>query len=134
MAADGVAFVDTSVLVDAHDRSQTRKQPVAQAVLEALWRARTGTLSTQVLQACDAVATRKFDPPMRHAAARELVALYRDLPIVHVEVAAHPGRIRARGAQSFTSAPTLEVARQSLARRIACPISRSQHRRCGGGG
>jgi hypothetical protein len=37
MASDGVAFVDTSVLVDAHDRSQTRKQPVAQAMLEALW-------------------------------------------------------------------------------------------------
>jgi predicted nucleic acid-binding protein len=87
MASDGVAFVDTNVLVDTHDRSETRKQPVAQAVLEALWQARTGTLSTQVLQACYVVATRKFDPPMRSAAARELVALCGEWPIVQVDVA-----------------------------------------------
>jgi predicted nucleic acid-binding protein len=54
-----VTFVDTNVLAYAHDRSETRKQPVARARLEALWHSRTGALSTQVLQELY-VATRKL--------------------------------------------------------------------------
>jgi hypothetical protein len=37
-----VTFVDTNVLAYAYDRSETDKQPVAQAQLEVLWRSRTG--------------------------------------------------------------------------------------------
>ena len=37
MAERQVSFVDTNVLAYAHDRSETRKQPVARARLEALW-------------------------------------------------------------------------------------------------
>ena len=52
-----VTFVDANVLAYAHDRSETRKQPVAQAQLSALWRDRTGALSTQVLQELYVVTT-----------------------------------------------------------------------------
>ena len=55
-------FVDTNVLVYAHDASETTRQPVAQAVLAELWRSRSGALSTQVLQEFYVVATRKYDP------------------------------------------------------------------------
>jgi len=55
-----VTFVDTNVLAYAHDRSETRKQAVAQARLEELWRERNGVLSTQVLQELYVVATRKL--------------------------------------------------------------------------
>ena len=58
-----LTFVDTNVLAYAHNRSETVKQPVARALLDALWRDRTGALSTQVLQELYVVATRKFDPP-----------------------------------------------------------------------
>ena len=76
MTADDLTFVDTDILVYAHDPSETHKQPLAQALLERLWASRTGTLSTQILQEFHVVATRKFDPPMRRRAAREIVALY----------------------------------------------------------
>jgi predicted nucleic acid-binding protein len=48
--ADPVTFVDTNVLVYAHDHSEAHRQPIAQDLLNALWQARTGVLSTQVLQ------------------------------------------------------------------------------------
>jgi len=87
MADDQTSFIDTNILVYAHDRSETRKQPIAQALLDDLWRQRTGTLSTQVLQEFYVVATRKFEPPMRRPAAREIVALYSQWPTVQVDVA-----------------------------------------------
>ena len=80
-----VTFVDTNVLAYAHDRSETRKQPVARARLEALWHSRTGALSTQVLQELY-VATRKLAAPMGRATARKIVALYAEWPVVQVDV------------------------------------------------
>ena len=67
-----VVFVDTNILVYAHDASETARQPLAQGVLAELWRTRTGALSTQVLQEFYVVATRKYDPPMSRRAARGL--------------------------------------------------------------
>ena len=59
-----IVFVDTNVLVYAHDASETARQPVAKATLAELWDRRAGALSTQVLQEFYVVATRKYDPPM----------------------------------------------------------------------
>jgi predicted nucleic acid-binding protein len=69
VAEGQTTFVDTNVLAYAHDRSETRKQPVAQARLEVLWRDRTGALSTQVLQEFYIVATRKLAAPMHRRGA-----------------------------------------------------------------
>jgi predicted nucleic acid-binding protein len=44
-----VEFVDTNVLVYAHDTTSPPKQPIAIALIERLWAARAGRLSTQVL-------------------------------------------------------------------------------------
>ena len=71
-----VVFIDTNVLVYAHDASETARQPVAQAVLAEFWRSRSGALSTQVLQEFYVVATRRFDPPMSRREARDLVDAY----------------------------------------------------------
>ena len=35
--AERPTFVDTNILASAHDRSETHKRPIAQAVLENLW-------------------------------------------------------------------------------------------------
>jgi predicted nucleic acid-binding protein len=43
-------FVDTNVLIYAHDIDAGRKHDVAKAVLRDLWAERAGILSTQVLQ------------------------------------------------------------------------------------
>ena len=44
------AFVDTNILVYAHDRSLGVKHDRARALIERLWRTGGGVLSTQVLQ------------------------------------------------------------------------------------
>jgi predicted nucleic acid-binding protein len=120
MADDRVTFVDTNVLVYAHDRSETRKQPIAQALLEVLWRTRSGVLSTQVLQEFYVVTTRKFDPPMRRGAAREVVALYGEWPIVQVDVALilAASKLEERHAFSFWDALVVEAARRCGATRL----------------
>ena len=120
MADDRVTFVDTNVLVYAHDRSETRKKPVAQAMLDALWRNRTGALSTQVLQEFYVVATRKFDPPMPRAAVREIVALYGEWPIVHLDVPLilAASKLEEHHAFSFWDALIVEAARRSGATRL----------------
>ena len=120
MADDRLAFVDTNVLVYAHDRSETRKQPIAQALLDVLWRTRSGVLSTQVLQEFYVVTTRKFDPPMRRGAAREIVALYGEWPIVQVDVALilAASKLEERHAFSFWDALVVEAARRCGATRL----------------
>jgi predicted nucleic acid-binding protein len=120
MTDDQTSFIDTNVLVYAHDRSETRKQPLAQALLDDLWRQRTGALSTQVLQEFYVVATRKFDPPLRRAAAREIVALYSQWPTVQVDVALilAASKLEERHTLSFWDALIVEAARRAGATRL----------------
>ena len=120
MAAANLTFVDTNVLVYAHDRSETRKQPLAHALLEGLWASRTGTLSTQVLQEFYVVATRKLDPPMSRRAAREIVALYAAWPLVQVDLALIlvASELEERHKLSFWDALVVEAARRADATRI----------------
>ena len=69
-------FIDTNVLVYAHDTDAGARQATAKALLAGLWDNRNGSLSTQVLQEFYAVVTRKFQPPMPRAKARAIVAAY----------------------------------------------------------
>jgi len=117
---DQVSFVDTNVLVYAHDRAEPRKQPIARALLDRLWRQRTGVLSTQVLQEFYVIATRKFDPPLRRAAAREIVALYSTWPVVQVDVALilAASKLEEYHSFSFWDALIVEAARRAGATRL----------------
>lgn len=83
--AEATTFIDTNVLVYAHDASETVKQPIAQAVLEELWSEGSGVLSTQILQEFYSVATTKLRPAMSPTEAREIVELYSAWPVVLVE-------------------------------------------------
>lgn len=69
-------FIDTNVLVYAHDADAGDKHAMAKALLADLWDRRGGSLSTQVLQEFYAVVTRKFKPPMPLRKARAIVAAY----------------------------------------------------------
>jgi predicted nucleic acid-binding protein len=69
-------FIDTNVLVYAHDTDAGARHSAAKALLVELWDSRTGSLSTQVLQEFYSVVTRKFRPPMPRAQARAIVAAY----------------------------------------------------------
>ncbi len=69
-------FVDTNVLVYAYDRAAGSKHVRARELLEELWKAGRGTLSTQVLQEFYVNVRRKARPPISPESARALVADY----------------------------------------------------------
>ena len=69
-------FVDTNILMYAHDTSAGAKHDRAKAIVEELWRDRTGVLSTQVLQELAVNLRRKAGRPLDAKAAREIVADY----------------------------------------------------------
>lgn len=69
-------FIDTNILVYAHDEDEGAKRDIAASALRELWENGTGALSTQVLQEFYWVATHKLRPSMPHREARDLVAEY----------------------------------------------------------
>ena|SRR6202789_804931 len=69
-------FVDTNVLIYAHDVDAKAKHEVAKNVVRELWSQRTGVLSTQVLQEFYVNVTRKIATPLPKDAARVVVNSY----------------------------------------------------------
>ena len=69
-------FVDTNILVYAHDRMAGTKQEIAQQRLEELWTAGCGVVSTQVLQELYVIVTRKVAAPIPVTEARQLINDY----------------------------------------------------------
>ncbi|HXV61938.1 MAG TPA: PIN domain-containing protein [Vicinamibacteria bacterium] len=75
MSADRV-FVDTNVLVYAHDTEAGYRHRRAADMIAELWGTRTGILSVQVLQEFYVNVTRKIPEPLPMATAREVVRNY----------------------------------------------------------
>ena len=69
-------FVDTNVLIYAHDVDAKAKHEVAKSVLVELWSQRTGVLSLQVLQEFYVNVTRKIATPLSKDLARIVVNSY----------------------------------------------------------
>jgi predicted nucleic acid-binding protein len=69
-------FVDTNVLIYAHDVDARKKHEVAKSVLRELWSQRTGVLSMQVLQEFYVNVTRKISSPLSKDVARLVVNSY----------------------------------------------------------
>jgi predicted nucleic acid-binding protein len=115
----GKAFVDSNVLIYAHDVDAGRKHEVAKGLLRDLWVARTGVLSTQVLHEFYVNVTRKIRTPLPKPSARSDVGLYArwcvDPTIADVEAAF---RIEDEASISFWDALIVAVAGRSGARRI----------------
>jgi predicted nucleic acid-binding protein len=70
-------FVDTNILIYAHDRDAGRKGEIAAAHLRELWESENGVTSVQVLQEFYVNAVRKISPPLPTPAAREILRIYR---------------------------------------------------------
>lgn len=69
-------FVDTNILVYAHDTTEARKHKSARTWLEFLWRKRSGFLSAQVLAEFSNIALHKLKPGMKDDAVKDLVEAY----------------------------------------------------------
>lgn len=70
------AFVDTNILVYAHDPDSGRRHDIARALVEDLWRTRSGVVSTQVLQELYVNVRRKMRQPLASDQARTLLEDY----------------------------------------------------------
>jgi predicted nucleic acid-binding protein len=66
-------FVDSNILIYAHDLDQKKKQAIARARLTDLIQTRNIVLSPQVLQEFYVNVTRKIAKPITRRAAREIV-------------------------------------------------------------
>lgn len=69
-------FVDTNILMYAHDKAAGEKHERAKTLVEELWRERKGVVSTQVLQELAVNLRRKATRPLDAKATREIVADY----------------------------------------------------------
>jgi len=69
-------FVDTNVLIYAHDVDADAKHAAAKKVLSELWRERTGMVSLQVLQEFYVNVRRKIPRPLSKESARLVVNTY----------------------------------------------------------
>jgi predicted nucleic acid-binding protein len=69
-------FVDTNILIYAHDMDAMVKQKVAKDALQELWEERSGVLSPQVLQEFYVNVTRKISAPLPKESARRVVNTY----------------------------------------------------------
>ena len=76
------SFVDTNVLVYAHDRGAGRKHEIAKALVENLWHQRRGVISIQVLQEFYVNVRRKALNPVRPKEAKQLLADYMSWEVV----------------------------------------------------
>ena len=113
-------FVDTNVLIYAHDTDAGRKHDVAKATLQHLWAERAGVLSTQVLQEFYVNATRKLKKRLAKQEARNVVETYASWCVdgitpVDVSMAF---QIEDRARVGFWDALILAVAIRSGARRV----------------
>jgi predicted nucleic acid-binding protein len=69
-------FVDSNVLVYAHDLDAGDKNRKAVEVVRELWRNKNGVISTQVLQEFYINVTRKIPQPLDRSTAREVIRNY----------------------------------------------------------
>lgn len=105
-------FIDTDVLVYAHDTASGDRHVKARDLLRQLWEEGTGALSTQVLQEFYAVATGRLKPPMAWAEARRIVADYSEWCVVDTDalLIVSASDLEERHTLSFRDALIVEAA------------------------
>jgi predicted nucleic acid-binding protein len=69
-------FVDTNILMYAHDTAAGDKHVRAKALVEDLWENRSGVVSTQILQELAVNLRRKAKKPLDAKATRDIVSDY----------------------------------------------------------
>ena len=110
-------FVDTTVLVAAHDLDAGEKRAIADHILRQLWHDETGVLSTYVLEELYVALTSGIASPVPRRAARDLVNAYRVWPVAAIEPAdiLAASEIEERHRLGFRDAMAVVAARKSRA-------------------
>jgi len=113
-------FVDTNILVYSHDLSAGDRHAKALAVIESLWEAETGVISTQVLQEFYVTVTRKIKNPLKPDEAREIIRNYLAWPVQinDPETTIRASEIEEKNSLSFWDALIVAAALRMQAQKI----------------
>lgn len=117
MSASPLQFVDTNILIYAHDRSAGLKHERAGSLLKTLWEERTGCLSIQVFQEFYVNVTRKVAKPLSPDVTAQIIADLSVWPVHRADVSdvLEAIRLQTRLQLSFWDAMIL-----TSARRLGC--------------
>jgi predicted nucleic acid-binding protein len=110
-------FVDTNVLVYAHDVTAGDRHDRARALLEELWDSREGCLSVQVLQEFFVTTTRKIPKPLEASTAGQIIS---DLALWHVHAPAARDVLAAIDIHQQTGASFWEAMIVRSAQELSC--------------
>lgn len=110
-------FLDTDVILAAHDIDAGERRAIAEHVVRQLWDDQTGVLSVLVLHEFYAALVSGPASPVPRRAARELVDAYSRWPIVALEAAdlLAASEIEERHRLSMRDALILSAARKGRA-------------------
>jgi predicted nucleic acid-binding protein len=113
-------FVDTHILVYAHDLSAGDRHAKASAIIESLWETERGVISTQVLQEFYVTLTRKIKNPLKPNEAREIIRNYIAWPVQinDPETTIRASEIEEKNILSFWDAMIVAAALRSQAQKI----------------
>ncbi len=79
-------FIDTNVLVCAHDTRDFGKQSKAQSIIFDGLRSGTAVISTQVLSEFFVIITQKIEKPLSEEKAKKEIILFSNLEIIEVDL------------------------------------------------
>jgi predicted nucleic acid-binding protein len=118
--AGGRIFVDTNILVYAHDLDAGKKNDIARTLISELWRTRQGVMSTQVLQEFYVTVSRKLPAPLDRSMARQIVGTYQAWNVHSLDVfdIVAASEIEERYQLSFWDALIISAARRVNADRL----------------
>jgi len=77
----GRIFLDTNILIYAHDLDAGQKNIISIDIMRGLWENRLGIISVQVLQEFYVNVTRKIENPLKKSQARGIIESYLAWPV-----------------------------------------------------
>jgi predicted nucleic acid-binding protein len=116
----GKFFVDTNILIYAHDLDAGQKNKISRDIIRDLWENRSGIISTQVLQEFYVNVTRKIENPLKKSQARGVIESYLAWPVElnDVRTVLSASEIEERHMLSFWDAMIVASARKAKAEKI----------------
>ena len=116
----GKFFVDTNIMIYAHDLDAGQKNKISRDIIRNLWENRLGVISTQVLQEFYVNVTRKIENPLQKPQARGIIESYLAWPVElnDASTVLSASEIEERHMLSFWDAMIIASARRANAEKI----------------
>lgn len=113
-------FVDTNILIYAHDTDAGLKHDMAVSIMRDLWEEETGLISTQVIQEFYVNVTRKISSPLTQARARGIIVNYFSWHVEPIEpdTILAASEIEERHTLSFWDSLIIATACQAKAKKL----------------